>query len=488
MEHGFLTIRFSRRGRSDGCFGVAASVILHRPPSQKEELPARTVRALVITALATVLTAAAVASAATGIPRPAAVATPLPTAAAEAKAGIVDLSAAPGGGSYAALAGFGRPAFFGLVRLDGAGAPDPGFGDGGFTAPFADPLDSSVAPGPTISGPEAEAVAVQPDGKILVAGAVASRAYIAEDGYTLEYFRPLLVRYLPDGSLDPSFGTGGWIEPGEGGGGVIHDVVVTADGQIIAAVGSDVRRHGSAGAPGIYAFTSDGSVDPGFGREGRALVRRSGSPVADPRSLVLLPDGDVLLSAYRDSRPVLSRLLPDGRLDRSFGGDGFVRPAAPQARCCVRLPLAVGPEGRPTFALVVGDRRQRVLLARFRPNGGADRSFGGDGLVASPARFEDAHGIAVADDGSLYVAGDARHRDRGRISFAYAVVHIAADGGPDPSFGRRGIEVLVRGIASIAGAALAQPDGVLVGGSYQLPAAIGTTHPTALLLTGYPAD
>jgi uncharacterized delta-60 repeat protein len=447
-------------------------------------------RALGAAALATTLAVAAVVSSTTAAgtqPQPEAVSASLPTAAAEAKAGIVDLAAAPAGGSYAALAGFGRPAFFGLVRLDGSGMPDPVFGDGGFTAPFTDPLDSSVAPGPSISGPEAKAVAVRPDGKVIVGGALAWRARIAESSSTLEIFRPLLVRYLPDGSLDPSFGTGGWIMPGEGGGGVIHDVAVTADGQIIAAVGSDVRRNASAGAPGIYAFTSDGSLDASFGRDGRALVRRGGSPVADPRSIALLPDGDILVSAYRHSRPVLTRLLPDGRPDRSFGGDGFVGPKEPAARCCARLPLAVGPDGRPVLAFVAGERQQRVFVARFRPGGGADRSFGGDGLVALPARFEDAYGIAVAGDDSVYVVGDAHHRNRGGTSFAYAVAHIAAGGGPDFSFGRRGVETIVRGIAGIAGAALALPDGILVGGSYQTRSANGGTFPTALLLTRYPA-
>jgi uncharacterized delta-60 repeat protein len=446
-------------------------------------------RTLGAMALATALTVAALASPrAAGTPRPADVASAsLPTAAAEAKAGIIDLAAAPGGGSYAALSGFGRPAFFGLVRLDGSGAPDPAFGDGGFTAPFADPLDSSMPPGPSSSGPEAEAVAVQPDGKVLAAGALAWRAHVAESGSTLEIFRPLLVRYLPDGSLDPSFGSGGWITPGEGGGGVIHDVAVSADGRIIAAVGSDVRRNASAGAPGIYAFTSDGSVDGGFGRDGRALVRRRGAPVADPRSIMVLPEGGILVSAYRASRPVLTRLLPDGRLDRSFGGDGFVRPDAPEARCCGRLPLAVGPDRRPILVFVAGDRHQRVLLARFGPDGGADRGFGGDGLAALPARFEDAYGVAVSHDGSVFVAGDARHRGKDGTSFVFAVAHIAAGGRPEPRFGPRGVETIARGIAGIAGAVLALPDGILVGGSYQMGSADGRTYPTALLLTGYPA-
>lgn len=444
-------------------------------------------RTLGATALVTALSVAAIASpAAVGRAQAADVASPaLPSAAAEAKAGIIDLAAAPGGGSYAALGGFGRPAFFGLVRLGEFGVPDPAFGSGGFTEPFADPLNSRPPPGPSIAGPEAEAVAVQPDGKVLVAGALAWRAYVKESGHTLESFRPLLVRYLPDGSPDPSFGTGGWITPGEGGGGVIHDVAVTADGRIIAAVGSDVRRNASSGAPGIYAFKSDGSLDTSFGRDGLALVRPRGDPVADPRSIVLLPDGRILVSAYRNSRPVLTRLLPEGRVDRSFGGDGFVRPDAPEARCCARLPLAVGPDRRPTFAFASGDRQQRIFVARIRPGGRVDPSFGGDGLVALPARFEDAYGIAVASDSSVYVVGNARHRRKGRISFAYAVARIAAGGGLNPSLGRQGIETFVRGRASIAGAALALPDEILVGGSYQMSSANGETLPTALLLTLY---
>lgn len=57
-----------------------------------------------------------------------------------------------------------------------------------------------------------------------------------------------------------------------------------------------------------------------------------------------------------------------------------------------------------------------IPLPRFRPNGGADRSFGGSGLITLSTRFEGAHGIAVAGDNSVWVAGDARHRGKDRIS------------------------------------------------------------------------
>lgn len=94
----------------------------------------------------------------------------------------------------------------------------------------------------------------------------------------------------------------------------------------------------------------------------------------------------------------------------------------------------------------------------------------------------------MAGDDSVYVAGDARHREEGGISFAYAVAHVAAGGGADRSFGRQGVEILPHGTASIAGAALAVPGGILVGGSYQMRSANGETLPTALLLTLFPGS
>jgi uncharacterized delta-60 repeat protein len=402
---------------------------------------------------------------------------PLPDAAADAKAGIVDLAAAPNGGVYGALTGLGRPAYFGLVRLDEAGQPDPSFGAGGYTAPFAEPSAYPASSGSGGSGPEAEAVAVQPDGKVVVAGGSVLRAYVAESGYTHEFLKPLLVRYLSDGSLDPSFGSGGSVAPEGVGPSLLHDMAVTADGRILT-VADDA----------VYAFRPDGSPDSAFGKRGRALVgpRRLGGY---PRAISLLPDGRFLVAGYRDrGRLLLARFRPGGGLDRSFGrGDGVVTLEIPSRRkCCGRAALAVGPDGRSVVAVNAGAPRPRVFVARFGPSGRRDRSFGGgDSVVALPRRFAEGYGVAVAPYGAIYATGLVEAGGPAG-PFIYSIARIGPEGDLDQGFGSAGIETVERGEAGIAGAALTLPDGrVLVGGSYLAATPDGEGTRTTLLLTRF---
>jgi uncharacterized delta-60 repeat protein len=405
----------------------------------------------------------------------------LPPAAAEARAGIVDLAEDPGGGVYAALTGLGKPAFFGLARLDEAGVPDPAFGSAGFAAPFVDPAETGAARKLDISGPEAVSLAVQPDGKVVVAGALAQRAQSKESGRTFEFFQPLLVRYLPDGSLDPTFGSQGSVTLGEASDGIVRDVVVMGDGKIVAAVGAGFRAAGGGSGLAVYALRPDGSPDPSFGIDGKAVLGRRQPPV-DLRALAPLPNGGLLAAGFRYSKPVVTWLRPDGRVDHAYGGgDGSVRLVVPTYRCCRQLALALAPDGvSPTIAFDGGVRRERVSLARFGSDGGRDRRFGKEGMITLPARFEDVNGIAVAPDGATIVAGIGQSRRRSG-GFAYAVARIGADGSLDASIGVDGVETVERGAASIAGTALTLPGGeVLVGGSYQRRAG-----KTALLLSRY---
>jgi uncharacterized delta-60 repeat protein len=402
------------------------------------------------------------------------VAPPLPAAAATSKAGTIDLAAAPGGGVYAALTGLGPSAYLGLARLDENGQPDPSFGSGGYAAPFEAPGIPAPAVGPSDSGPEGDAVAVQADGTIIVAGATVNRVYVAESGYTREFTTALLVRYLADGSLDQSFGESGSVEGDSGY--WFRDVAVTADGRVLAL--SRVVR----------AFGPDGSPDPTFEEEARPVfaARRGFS---DPRAIGLLPDGRILVAGYNGPRwLLLARLLPDGRADRSFGGgDGVAAaPITPAYKCCGKGALAVGPDGRVVVAVNGGYQRQRAFVARFDASGRRDRSFGGgDGLAVLPGGFED-YGLAVAADGSVYASGAVEGGRRHPGSFTYAVARLGPRGTLDRAFGAGGVETIRRGEDSIAASALTLPGGrVLVGGSYNARVPGDRTHQTTLLLSRY---
>ena len=96
----------------------------------------------------------------------------------------------------------------------------------------------------------AEAVAVQPDGKIVVAGLAATVA-----GQITDF---ALVRYNPDGTLDQSFGNHGIVTTDIGGDDVAVALAIQADGKIVAA--------GTAGEHiALARYMPDGSLDPTFG-------------------------------------------------------------------------------------------------------------------------------------------------------------------------------------------------------------------------------
>ena len=148
----------------------------------------------------------------------------------------------------------------------------------------------------------AAALAVQPDGAIVVSGAVGGSA--------------AAVRVRPGGALDPSFGGGGVaVIDIPGSFEIAEDVVVDEGGRAVLAVAA-----GSSGA-GLYRLDSDGSVDPGFGEpavpsglEGR------------PTKLVLDPsDGYLLGSGFAEDFQATAQVT-------RFDGAGEVEAAGPAAR------------------------------------------------------------------------------------------------------------------------------------------------------------
>ena len=92
-----------------------------------------------------------------------------------------------------------------------------------------------------------DGIVAQPDGKLLVSGGI---DYLAPEGSFL------VMRYLPDGALDPAFGTGGWVRTDfPGGSDFAYKVLVQPCGKIVA---------GGVVAPGDMALTryeSDGTLD-----------------------------------------------------------------------------------------------------------------------------------------------------------------------------------------------------------------------------------
>jgi uncharacterized delta-60 repeat protein len=303
----------------------------------------------------------------------------------------------------------------GFVARAAGGDLDPTFnGDGRATTWFA-------------SGGQAHAVALQPDGKLVVAGLAAGADRFG------------LARYLSDGSLDPSFGNGGKVTTNF----TKHldwanDVTVLPNGKIVAVGHANFKRIA------IARYRPDGSLDPSFGKGGKVLTRVWRSATAN--AVAVQADGKIVVAGQASERIrsafVLVRYRWNGTRDRSFGGAGIVTTAF-QALTGNAYDLAIQPNGR-IVAVGEGVIANGFCVARYRRDGRLDRSFGHGGKVRTPIQQGIGGGaaaVALQPDGRVVVAGIG-----GDIFGPFAVARYLTDGSLDPRFSGNG-----RAVANVAG-------------------------------------
>jgi uncharacterized delta-60 repeat protein len=304
----------------------------------------------------------------------------------------------------------------------------------------------------------AEDVAIQSDGKIVVVGEV-------QDGTSHWYFSAF--RYLPDGSLDPSFAGSGWVALDLGSFEFAHAVALQPDGKIVVAGEADCPR---ATCFAIARFLTDGSIDRGFGDGGvvRTMFAQCGCRAYD---VAVQPDGRIVAVGWRfrygdaqdDDLFGVARYLPDGRLDRSFSRDGLASIDFGFGDDVANA-VAVQPDGKIVVAGQGTRSRYRTeddfAFVRFRRDGTLDRTFGGDGLVTvdfGGRRYDTAHGLAIQPNGAIVAAGSSGRRDGAP---SVALLRLRRDGSLDRSFGARGKQLTRPGVqGGYAHAMVRQPDG-----------------------------
>jgi uncharacterized delta-60 repeat protein len=183
----------------------------------------------------------------------------------------------------------------------------------------------------------------------------------------------------------------------------------------------------------------DGDVDRSFGHDGAVSVEfpalESYSPsIAIARGGKPVVTGLICQSFLRDCNLGLARLDRHGRLDRSFGDRGkLIASVGPQGRCRsvqVQLsPMALDSRGRIVMGAYCG---RTVSLARFRPDGHFDRSFGRRGKVnRKHLRISAVTALTVDPKDRIDVAGP-RSRD------GYGLARFQRNGEIDSSFGNHG--------------------------------------------------
>jgi uncharacterized delta-60 repeat protein len=272
-----------------------------------------------------------------------------------------------------------------LLRIDSDGTLDPTFGVGG------------IVDVPTGVG-GANALALQRDGKIVVAGGH-QVGFAPINGFAV-------ARYLPSGALDAAFGTGGTAAASFGdAGSEAHAVVIQGSSRIVAAgVGPD-PRHGFA----LVGFTSDGALDPGFGTGGE-VVTTFPDAATIAWGMAERSNDSLVVAGSTGGAFALVRYRSGGALDQTFGTGGRVVTtfAAPAAARAVTL-------GRHGEIVAVGGTDPKsgpaatFLLAGYRAHGTLDRRFGDHGRVttAFPNGSAGAFAAITQPDGSYVAAGSA---------------------------------------------------------------------------------
>jgi len=286
-------------------------------------------------------------------------------------AGGASLAVALPDGGAVLLAGAPRGVVLAQIRRDGS--LDSAFGSRGI-AHVAVPVERDPRRYPNTFVPLQ--VLRQPDGRLLIGGHGPARSL-----YELPQL--MVVRLLPDGRLDASFGSAGIARPGfqASCGGRCEPMSLQTDGQILVTGNTGSAIPGSELQPGgpeprfqwiVARLTGNGALDPSFGNGGIAeiggAVGRNGGGFATG----LLPDGRIVALGRGSGEPLLVRLLAMGALDPGFHGGTPVPLAVPFA-----FQMLVHGDG-------TVDVRGGAQILRFRPNGEPDAGFDGDGAVTVP--------------------------------------------------------------------------------------------------------
>jgi uncharacterized delta-60 repeat protein len=252
-----------------------------------------------------------------------------------------------------------------------------------------------------------------------------------------------LVRYLADGSLDPTFGTGGIVTTDFGtqlgSAEVAMSVVVQSDGKIVVGGESGDSFEGSFT---LARYNDNGTLDANFGTGGK-VITDLGSHGGSVGQIQLQTDGKILVAGgtydghHFDFE--LARYNTNGSLDTSFSGDGKVTTSLVSGDDRATS-VVIQPDGK----IIVGgwalisefdaNAAHEFALIRYNANGSVDTTFGDAGVVLTEiGLWSEGMSVKVQADGKVVIAGTTINADL--TSRDFAVARYNPDGSLDREFG-----------------------------------------------------
>lgn len=297
------------------------------------------------------------------------------------------------------------------------------------------------------------AIALQSDGKIVVAG--------DNDGDFA------IARYNANGSLDTSFDSDGKVTTHFGGWDSGQAIVIQPNGKILVAGLSFVQVGINTLIDiAIARYNTDGSLDVTFDSDGKLLTdidtRDNATSIALQSNGKIVVGGDSTIGV--SDHFVALRYNTDGALDTSFSSDGIVSIA--MGDYDQSSSIALQNDGKILIAGYASISNQEAFaIARLNTDGSLDSTFDSDGKVTTlfGPGGDGVGEIALQSDGKIVAAGYANNGN----DYVFAVARYNSFGGLDSSFGTGGTQTTLIGISDDGANTVAiQSDGKIIAAGY----------------------
>lgn len=284
-----------------------------------------------------------------------------------------------------------------LVRYNSDGSPDNGFGESGV-------VQREISLSESLN-----AIALQPDGKIITGGELF-------DGTNNRF---LLMKYNANGSPDAGFGSAGVIITAIGDYAGIADIALLPDGTILAAgtegISSVIPEGSEEQRFALAKYNNNGTAYNLFGTNGIVLTDLIPEVADRISNIAIQADGKIVAGGSSGHWQAIARYLPDGTLDAAFGTAGKTitdeRPSVTD--------LVIRNDGRivSSGSLLAADFGADFVLMQYNANGSLDHDFGADGSFITSIAPSGPEGsrdymqcLALQADGKLLAGGSANDR------------------------------------------------------------------------------
>lgn len=330
-----------------------------------------------------------------------------------------------------------------LVRYNENGIPDINFGINGFVFTEVGIFC------------RANAMAIQSDGKIIVAG------YSKTNETTFDW---VTLRYNYNGSLDETFGNEGVVITNVENSSNLYGVEINSEGKILVC---GYSSNGESTGISSVMYNTDGSLDLSYGDNGFSIIKLCQSPDIEAWAVDMIDNGQFFAAGFVYNTTLLRnkisivKFLADGNIDNSFGINGVSETSLGDSDDFANAIYCLPDKN----ILIAGSTTHGAFLARFDKFGNPDNSFGINGFIMTNFGTDENenYGLTVQRDGKIVVAGVSGPNAQ-NTNGNFGLVRYNSDGSIDENFGSDGKVTLdlSNGYNDVAFIVKEQPDGKLV--------------------------